>query len=61
MKKLNLSLTNTEFHNLCQLADGKGKNRTVDKKKLQALLSDHSVLYRFADEYGTVIFDGVKE
>jgi hypothetical protein len=57
MKKLNLSLTLTQFHNLCVLADGKGKSRTVDKNTLQALLTDHSVLYKFAQEQGVKMDD----
>lgn len=57
MTKLNLSLTLTEYHNLCILADGKGKKREVDKDKLQSLLTDHSVLYRFAQEKGAKIND----
>lgn len=52
MKNLKLSLTLTQFHNLCLLADGKGKNRTVNKDTLQSLLTDHSMLYKFAQEHG---------
>lgn len=58
MKNLNLSLTTTQFHNLCKLADGKGKNRTVNKDLLQSLLTDHSMLYKFAQEQGAKIDDG---